>query len=125
LASSILEAMKPADTVVGRIKLSAPPGVAVPASAMTEAGGHPAVWVFDPQSKTVSLRDVPVLRYDPASVVTTQGVETGEVVVTAGVQTLRPGQKVGRRQQNRLCTLEERAQKAPRHVVLARGCEPK
>jgi membrane fusion protein, multidrug efflux system len=52
------------------------------------------VWVFDPQSQTVSLRDVDVSRYDPADVVISQGLEAGEVVVTAGVQTLRPGEKV-------------------------------
>ena len=88
------EAMQLGATVTGRIKLSAPPGVEVPASALTEANGRPAVWVVDPQSQTVSLRNVEVLRYDPATVVISQGLETGEVVVTAGVQTLRPGQKV-------------------------------
>jgi len=88
------EAMRLGSTVTGRVKLSAPPGVEVPASALTEADGRPAVWVVDPQSHTVSLRNVDVLRYDPAKVVISQGLETGEVVVTAGVQTLRPGQKV-------------------------------
>ena len=34
------------------------------------------------------------LRYDPATVVVSQGLEAGEIVVTAGVQALRPGQKV-------------------------------
>ena len=87
-------AMKLGDTVIGRTRLTAPPGVEVPASALTETGGRPAVWVVDPQSKTVSLRSVEVLRYDPATVVISQGLETGEFVVTAGVQTLRPGQKV-------------------------------
>ena len=52
------------------------------------------MWVVDPQNHTVSLRDVEVLRYDPAAIVISQGLETGELVVTAGVQTLRPGQKV-------------------------------
>jgi multidrug efflux pump subunit AcrA (membrane-fusion protein) len=52
------------------------------------------VWVVDPQSKTVFLRSVNVSRHDPANVVISQGLETGEVVVTAGVQVLRPGQKV-------------------------------
>ena len=66
----------------------------IPASALTETNGRPAVWVVDPQSKTVSLREVDILRHDPATVVISQGLETGEVVVTAGVQTLRPGQKV-------------------------------
>jgi membrane fusion protein, multidrug efflux system len=73
---------------------SAPPGVEVPASVLTQASGRPAVWVVDPQSQTVSLRNVDVLRYDPANVIVSQGLETGEIVVTAGVQTLRPGQKV-------------------------------
>ena len=88
------EAMRLGATVVGRFRLSAPPGVEVPASALTETDGRPAVWVVDPQSKTVSLRNVEVLRYDPATVVISQGLETGALVVTAGVQTLRPGQKV-------------------------------
>jgi RND family efflux transporter MFP subunit len=86
--------MELGSTVTGTIKLAAPPGMEVPASALTEANGRPAVWVVDPQSKTVSLREVDVLRHDPAAVVISQGLETGEVVVTAGVQTLRPGQKV-------------------------------
>jgi len=88
------EAMRLGSTVIGRITLSAPPGVEIPASALTEANGRHAVWVVDPQSQTVSLRNIDVLRYEPASVVVSQGLETGELVVTAGVQTLRPGQKV-------------------------------
>jgi RND family efflux transporter MFP subunit len=81
-------------TVVGRLRLSAPPGFEVPASSLTENDGHPAVWVVDPQSKTVSLRGVEVARYDQADVVISKGLNTGEFVVTAGVQTLRPGQMV-------------------------------
>jgi hypothetical protein len=42
----------------------------------------------------VTLRNVDVLRHDPATVVISQGLEAGDLVVTAGVQTLRPGQKV-------------------------------
>ena len=72
------EAMRLGSTVTGRIKLAAPPGVEVPASALTEANGRPAVWVVDPQSQTVSLRNVDVLRYDPATVVISQGLETGD-----------------------------------------------
>jgi membrane fusion protein, multidrug efflux system len=50
--------------------------------------------VVDPTSQTVSLRNVDVSRYDPADVVVSQGLSIGEIVVTAGVQTLHPGQKV-------------------------------
>jgi len=42
----------------------------------------------------VSLRNVDVSRYDPADVVVPHGLDAGEIVVTAGVQTLHPGQKV-------------------------------
>ena len=88
------EGMQLGSTVTGSIKLTAPPGVELPASALTEANGQPAVWVVDPQSHTVSLREVDVSRYDPASVVVSKGLENGEVVVTAGVQMLHPGQIV-------------------------------
>jgi membrane fusion protein, multidrug efflux system len=88
------EAMRLGATVTGRIRLTPPPGVEVPASALTQESGRPAVWVVDPQNHTVLLRDVGVLRYDPAAIAISRGLEAGELVVTAGVQTLRPGQKV-------------------------------
>lgn len=87
-------AMELGSTVTGSIKLSAPSGLQVPPSALTEAGGRPAVWVVDSKSQTVSLRNVDVSRYDPADVVVSQGLDAGEIVVTAGVQTLHPGQTV-------------------------------
>jgi RND family efflux transporter MFP subunit len=88
------EAMRLGAIVTGSIKMSAPSGVEIPASALTEADGRPAVWVVDPQSQTVSLRSVEILRHDPATVMISEGLEAGEVVVTAGAQTLRPGQKI-------------------------------
>lgn len=88
------DGMKLGSTVTGRIKLAAPAGIAVPASALTEGDNHPAIWVADRQTETVSLRPVDVLRYDAAGVVISRGLEKGDVVVTAGVQMLRPGQKV-------------------------------
>jgi hypothetical protein len=48
----------------------------------------------DRQTQTVSLHPVAGLRYDPGKVGIAQGLQAGEIVVTAGVQTLRPGQKV-------------------------------
>src|SRR5581483_9158585 len=66
-------AMHLGSTVTGSIRLAPPPGVELPASALTEAEGHSAVWVVDPESQTVSLRHVDVLRYDPATVVVSDG----------------------------------------------------
>lgn len=88
------QAMRLGATVTGSVTLTAPAGVELPASALTQAEGRPAVWIVDPQALTVSLRNVEVLRYDSASVIVSQGLEAGETVVTAGVQVLRPGQKV-------------------------------
>ena len=88
------DAMRLGATVAGRITLTIPAGVELPASALTQANGRPAVWVVDPQTQTVSLRNVDILRYDSATVLASQGLETGETVVTAGVHVLRPGQKV-------------------------------
>jgi membrane fusion protein, multidrug efflux system len=86
--------MRLGSTVTGRMQVGAGPGIEVPASALTRAEGHPAVWVVDPATETVALRNIEVLRHDPVSVVVAEGLEPGDIVVTAGVQALRPGQKV-------------------------------
>ena len=87
-------AMRLGSTVVGRASATSGEVIEVPATALTEANGRPAVWVVDPATQTVALRNIDVVRYDPASVTVSQGIEAGDVVVTAGVQALRPGQKV-------------------------------
>ena len=70
------------------------PGISIPASALTSIDSQPAVWIVDPSSLTVSLHNVDVQRFDPGTVVISQGLEGGEIVVTAGIQALHPGQKV-------------------------------
>jgi RND family efflux transporter MFP subunit len=81
-------------TVKGRMELESTPSISVPASALTRINGQPAVWLVDPRSLTVSLHNVAVERFDPGTVVIAQGLDGGEIVVTAGVQALHPGQKV-------------------------------
>jgi RND family efflux transporter MFP subunit len=81
-------------SVTGRVMRPAAAIIEVPGSALTEQDGLPAVWVVDPKDKSVSLRQVRVARYEPASVIIAQGLGEGEIVVTAGVQALRPGQKI-------------------------------
>jgi len=88
------EAMRLGATVTGSVKLASEPVITIPASALTELNRQPAVWIVDPKSLTVSMRNVELLRHDPGTVVIAQGVETGDIVVTAGVQALHPGQKV-------------------------------
>jgi len=81
-------------TVTGRMRQESTPGMSIPASALTSGNSQPAVWVVDPSSLTVSLRNVEVQRFDPGAVVVSQGLADGDIVVTAGVQALHPGQKV-------------------------------
>ena len=81
-------------TVTGRMDMDSSQGFAVPASALTAADGSPALWIVDPANMTVKLHKVAVLRFDPGTVVISQGLEGGEIIVTAGVQALHPGQKV-------------------------------
>jgi len=68
--------------------------IEVPASALTSLDGKAAVWVVDGASMSVALRPVTVDRFTPAAVVVLDGLAPGDVVVTAGVQALRPGQTV-------------------------------
>ena len=81
-------------TVTGRMEIDSVPVIDIPATALTKFNSQPAVWIVDQANRTVSIRNVDVLRYDPARVAVSGGLTTGEVVVTAGVQALHPGQKV-------------------------------
>ncbi len=87
-------AMRLGATVIGRVQFDTTPTIEIPASALTELAQQPAVWVVDPSSLTVSLRKVDVLRHNPATVALSSGLETGDIVVTAGAQALHPGQKI-------------------------------
>jgi len=88
------EEMRLGATVTGSVKLDSEAVIAIPASALTEFNRQPAVWIVDPKSLTVTLRNVELLRHDPGTVVIAEGLDTGDIVVTAGIQALHPGQKV-------------------------------
>jgi membrane fusion protein, multidrug efflux system len=87
-------AMRLGATVTGRMEGDSVPVIDIPATALTKFNSQPAVWIVDPSKQTVSIRNVDVLRYDPARVAISGGLTTGEVIVTAGVQALHPGQKI-------------------------------
>ena len=88
------EAMRLGATITGSVKLESEPVISIPAAALTELNRQPAVWIVDPKNLTVSMRNVELLRHDPGTVVIAQGLDTGDIVVTAGIQALQPGQKV-------------------------------
>lgn len=86
--------MRLGSTVTGRMKLDRPPALDIPASALIRVGGQPAVWLVDSKAGTVSVRNVELRAYDAERVQVASGLAPGDVIVTAGVQALRPGQKV-------------------------------
>ena len=81
-------------TVTGTLHMNETSVIALPATALTSSAGQPAVFVVDPQQSTVALRPVTILRHDPGTVIIDEGLASGDVVVTAGVQTLHVGQAV-------------------------------
>ncbi len=87
-------AMLLGSTVNGIVQLESDKVIAIPASALTELNRQPAVWIVDPSKLTVSLRNIELLRFDPGTVVVAHGLDKGDIVVTAGVQALHPGQTV-------------------------------
>lgn len=87
-------AMRLGATVTGRMQREALATIEIPATALTKFNRQPAVWIVDPASRVVSIRNVDVLRHDQTLVALSGGLDVGEIVVTAGVQALHPGQKV-------------------------------
>ncbi len=66
----------------------------LPRTALLERDGKTQVWVVDAQQSTVATRDVTLLERTADSIILASGVQPGERVVTAGVNSLKPGQKV-------------------------------
>jgi RND family efflux transporter MFP subunit len=79
--------------VVGSVVLDEGRSVTLPGSALFQKDGKPAVWVVD-KDGSVQLKPITVQRYQGDSVIVGDGLVQGDVVVTAGVQKLLPGQKV-------------------------------
>ncbi|WEK10166.1 MAG: efflux RND transporter periplasmic adaptor subunit [Candidatus Pseudomonas colombiensis] len=70
------------------------PRTRLPLSALQEVDGKARIWVIDTQQQTVAPRDVTVLSRDADSALISQGATPGERIVSAGVNSLKPGQKV-------------------------------
>src|SRR4051812_19663270 len=66
----------------------------VPLTAIFQKGKEPAVWVVDKATGTVALRPVVISRWRDETALITSGVQDGEIIATAGVHKLEPGQKV-------------------------------
>jgi RND family efflux transporter MFP subunit len=81
-------------TVTGTIRLERAQGIEIPSAALVRSGAQTAVWIFDPKTGTVALRPIEVGSHQSDRVAIAAGLDAGDMVVTAGVHALHPGQKV-------------------------------
>jgi RND family efflux transporter MFP subunit len=89
------DAMRLGAVVLGSVEKKGGSVVAVvPSSAVLQPRGEAAVWVVSSKEKAVHRRPVKVLRVDPDTVTVAEGLSDGDVVVTAGIDSLAEGQKV-------------------------------
>src|SRR5262249_19522808 len=79
-------AMRLGATVVARVEPSPAQFAQIPAAALAQNNGQPAVWIVDPASLKVSMRDVELVNKDSLLVGVSKGLDVGEIVVTAGVR---------------------------------------
>lgn len=69
--------------------------IVLPRSALYRWHDAPAVWTVDAKTHEVTPKVVDVLRFAGDDIILSGGVAPGELVVTAGLQFLYPGQVVG------------------------------
>ncbi|MBO0903109.1 efflux RND transporter periplasmic adaptor subunit [Jiella sonneratiae] len=69
------------------------PTILLPQTAILDEDGKTRVWVVDRKAGTVHKREVAVEK-DGSRTILVSGAEPGEVIVTAGVHSLKEGQKV-------------------------------
>lgn len=71
-----------------------PGALRLPLAAVFEQQGQSAVWLLDKATMTVRMQPVKVAGAEGNTVLVVSGLAPGQTVVSAGVHTLTPGQKV-------------------------------
>ncbi|RWB59873.1 efflux RND transporter periplasmic adaptor subunit [Mesorhizobium sp.] len=70
------------------------PTIELPMSALLEKDGAEKVWIVDPQTSSVSAREIKIASKSSGTFTVASGLEASMRVVTAGVHSLAEGQKV-------------------------------
>jgi RND family efflux transporter MFP subunit len=81
-------------TISVRFTRPVSPRIDLPATALLDRDGRTFVWVVDPAASTVAEREVKVLSRNDDRVAISEGIAAGQRIVTVGVHSLAPGQKV-------------------------------
>ncbi|BAV49858.1 RND efflux membrane fusion protein [Mesorhizobium loti] len=88
------QAFRLGSTVTATRMAKVVPTIELPISALLEKNGSDKVWIVDPQTSSVSARDIKVASKNGETFTVAEGLEAGMRVVTAGVHSLSEGQKV-------------------------------
>jgi RND family efflux transporter MFP subunit len=88
------EAFRLGTTVTATLRVPPTDAVTLPRSALLERDGKHFVWLVDAAAGTVAMQEVAVGGRDAGSITVTSGLAAGSRVVTAGANSLRPGQRV-------------------------------
>lgn len=97
--ASIPDGMSLGSVVTTSGDFSSVRAVVVPTSALTSENGLPAVWVLDPESHVATKRQVALTAFNNTSLVISEGLAPGDLVVTSGANLIFPGQTVRIQQQ--------------------------
>ncbi len=81
-------------TISARLAAGPDAVIRLPKSALLQEGEKTSVFVVDPQTHAVSLREIEVASDSEGRWIVSGGLAAGERVVTAGVHRLKPGQAV-------------------------------
>jgi RND family efflux transporter MFP subunit len=87
------DAMRLGAIVIGRPEVASKEVIRIPTGALLQTG-EPCVWVVEGTDHEVHKRPVKVLRFDVDAVLVAEGLKKGDVIVTAGINSLADGQKV-------------------------------
>jgi RND family efflux transporter MFP subunit len=87
------DAMRLGTIVIARPEVASEEVIRIPAGALLQTGA-PCVWVVEGTDRVVHKRPVKLLRFDTDAVVVAEGLKQGDIVVTAGINSLADGQKV-------------------------------
>jgi len=88
------QAFRLGSTVTATRVTKVAPTIELPISALLEKNGADKVWIVDPQTSSVSTKEIKVAAKGAATFTVAEGLDTGMRVVTAGVHSLSEGQKV-------------------------------
>lgn len=89
-----VDAFLPGASVLGAVQLPGPDSAQLPAAALTSLDGQPAVYLVNPLTQVLRIQSVHVERYSGSDIFVSAGLKSGDLVVVAGVNKLRPGMKV-------------------------------